>query len=72
MERKKINHILKKYKELFEALENYDKIRYLPSNRKRIDITLSVRTLNKLRELKEKTGKSISEIIEERMEKCNI
>jgi hypothetical protein len=67
METKKINYILKKYKELFEALENYDKIRELPSSRKRIDITLSVRTLNKLRELKEKTGKSISEIIEERV-----
>ena len=60
--------ILKKYKELFEALENYDRTRELPFQRKRIDITLSVRTLNKLKKLKEKTGKSISRIIEERIE----
>ena len=67
METKKIKHILNKYKELFESLENYDKTREIPSRRKRIDITLPVRTINKLRNLKEKTGKSISEIIEERV-----
>ena len=72
METKKINHILNKYKKLFEALENYDKTRELPTHRKRLDVTLSVKTINKLRELKEKTGKSISEIIEERVAKCNI
>ena len=72
METKKINYILKKYKKLFEALENYDKTRELPSQRKRIDITLSVRTISELREIKEKTGKSISEIIEDKVEKCNI
>ncbi len=72
METKKINYILNKYKELFEALENYDKTRELPSQRKRIDITLSVKTISKLRTLKEKTGKSISEIIEERVEKCKL
>ncbi|MBI2045739.1 tRNA-guanine transglycosylase [Candidatus Pacearchaeota archaeon] len=33
---------------------------------KRIDLTLSVATINKLRELKERTGKPISQIIEER------
>ena len=60
--------IIRKYKELFEALENYDKTRELPSQRKRLDITLSVRTINKLRKLKEKTGKSISQIIEEMVE----
>ena len=67
METKKIEYILKKYKELFDTLENYDKTMELPSHRKRIDITLSNRTISKLRELKEKTGKSISEIIEERV-----
>ncbi|MBI2630012.1 ribbon-helix-helix protein, CopG family [Candidatus Pacearchaeota archaeon] len=64
---KKIKYIIGKYKELFEALENYDKTRELPSQRKRIDITLSVRTLDKLAKMKEKTGKSISAIIEERI-----
>ncbi|MBS3086497.1 hypothetical protein J4422_02240 [Candidatus Pacearchaeota archaeon] len=58
--------ILKKYKEVFEILENYDKTRELPFQRKRIDITLSVETINKLKKLKEKTGKPISRIIEEK------
>ena len=61
-----INRILRKYKEVFEALENYDKTRELPFQRKRIDVTLSIETINKLKELKKKTGKPISKIIEER------
>lgn len=67
--RKKITrkYILKKYKDVFEALENYDKTRELPFQRKRIDITLSVETINKLKQLKQKTGKPISRIIEERI-----
>ena len=66
MNQKEINKILKKYKHLFEALENYDKTRELPFHRKRIDITVSVKTINKLKELKEKTGKPISQIIEDK------
>jgi len=66
MDQKKINKIMKKYKEVFETLENYDKTRELPFQRKRIDITLSVETVNKLRSIKEKTGKPISQIIEEK------
>jgi len=58
--------IIRKYKELFEALEEYDKTHELPFQRKRIDITLSVRTINKLKKLKQKTGKPISKIIEEK------
>jgi len=57
--------ITKKYKEMFEALENYDKTRELPFQRKRIDITLSVGTINKLKRLRDETGKPISQIIEE-------
>lgn len=67
MRSSEIKRILKKYKDVFDALENYDKTRELPFERKRIDITLAVRTINKLKELKEKTGKSISEIIEEKV-----
>jgi len=70
MKAQKIKYLVKKYRELFESLENYDKTREFPSQRKRIDVTLSVRTINKLKELKEKTGKSISQIIENRIEKC--
>ncbi|MDP2926202.1 MAG: hypothetical protein Q8N99_07535 [Nanoarchaeota archaeon] len=58
--------IIKKYKELFLALENYDRTRELPSQRKRVDITLSVRTINKLKELSKKSGKPVSHIIEEK------
>jgi len=65
MNQKKINKILKKYKYVFETLENYDKTRELPFQKKRIDITLSVGTINKLKELSKKTGKPISHIIEE-------
>jgi len=59
--------IIKKYQEMFEALENYDKTHELSFQRKRIDITLSVGTINKLKKLKAKTGKPISRIIEERI-----
>jgi hypothetical protein len=62
--------IIKKYKELFDALENYDKTRELPSQKKRIDITLSVRTINKLKELSKKTGRPISHLIEEKVMNC--
>lgn len=63
--KKTINKILKKNKKAFEMLENYDKTGELPFQKKRIDITLTVETINKLKKLKEKTGKSISQIIEE-------
>lgn len=68
----KNDKIIKKYKELFDALETYDRTRELPFQRKRIDVTLSVRTINKLKEIKEKTGKSMSEIIENSVNKCQI
>jgi len=66
MKEKEIKRILKKYKDVFEALENYDKTWQLPFQRKRIDLTLSVATINKLKELKRKTGKPISHLIEEK------
>ena len=65
---KQTNKILKKYKEVFEMLENYDKTHELPFQRKRIDITLSVETINKLKRLSKETGKPISHIIEQRIQ----
>jgi hypothetical protein len=59
--------ILKKYRHIFEALENYDKTRELPFQRKRLDITLSVAAINKLKQLSLKTGKPVSRIIEEKI-----
>ena len=67
LDKKTTNKILKKYKDVFEALENYDKTHELPFQRKRIDITLSVETINKLKRLREETGKPISRIIEEKL-----
>tara|TARA_Y100000310_G_scaffold81236_1_gene77835 strand:- start:2925 stop:3137 length:213 start_codon:yes stop_codon:yes gene_type:complete len=66
LNKKTISRILKENKQAFEMLENYDKTRELPFQRKRIDITLSVETINKLKEMRDKTGKPISRIIEER------
>ena len=67
LNKKTINRILKENKKAFEMLENYDKTRDLPFQKKRIDITLSVESINKLKRLKEKTGKPISQIIEEKI-----
>lgn len=67
MQLSEIKKILKENKEAFEILENYDKTRELPFQRKRMDITLSVATINKLKKMREKTGKSISQIIEEKV-----
>ena len=66
MRSSEIKKILAKYKETFDALERYDKERKLPFHRKRIDLTLSVATINKLKELRIKTGKPISQIVEEK------
>ncbi len=65
LNKRTIDKILKKNRKAFEMLEEYDKTRELPFQRKRIDITLSVEAINKLRKIKEKTGKPISQIIEE-------
>jgi len=67
MQLDEIKRILKKYQKVFEILEDYDKTRELPFQRKRIDITLSVNTINKLKETSKITGKPISQIIEEKI-----
>jgi hypothetical protein len=66
MQSDEIKRIMRKYKDVFETIENYDKTRTLPFQRKRIDITLSLETINKLKKLKERTGKPISQLIEEK------
>ncbi len=62
-----MKRILKENKKVFEIIGNYDETMELPFQRKRIDITLSVETINKLKKIKEKTGKPISRIIEEKI-----
>ena len=66
-DKKTIKRIMKENWEVFKMLENYDKTHELPFQRKRIDVTLSVETINKLKELSKKTGKPVSRIIEERV-----
>jgi len=67
MQSNEIKRILREYKDVFETLKRYDETGKLPSQRKRIDITLSVKTIEKLNRLREKTGKPISQIIEEKI-----
>ncbi len=68
MQLSEIKQIMKENREAFEILENYDKTLELPFQRKRIDITLSVATINKLKKIREKTGKPISQIIEDKFQ----
>ena len=60
---------MKKYKEVFDSLAHYDKTREKLWGRERLDVTLDRRIVKKLRELKEKTGKPVSRIIEEAVKK---
>jgi len=65
LNKKLYNKIMKEGKEVFEMLENYDKTREWPIGRKRIDITLDKRVIQRLKQIKERTGKPVSRIIEE-------
>ncbi len=65
----KIKLILNKYKKDFEELELYDRTREISWGRERIDVTLNRKIIRKLKMLKEKTGKPVSRIIEEAVEK---
>jgi len=62
---KEIKRIFEKYKQNFIEMENYDRTREILWARKRIDITLQQRVINKLKETSKKTGKPVSRIIEE-------
>jgi hypothetical protein len=62
---KAIHKIIEENKEYFDALEHYDRTRELDIGRARLYVTLSKKLLRKLQELRKKTGKPISRIIEE-------
>jgi hypothetical protein len=62
---KKAIKILKKYKNLFEELEHYDRTREKLWAKKRMDITLTLRLIKKLENIRDKTKKPISHLIEE-------
>lgn len=53
LDEKQIKRIMEKHKEDFAILEEYDKTHELPTQRKRIDITLLVRAINKLKRKKQ-------------------
>ena len=64
-DKKTIKKIIKENKEYFEALAQYDETREIDIGRTRIYLTLSRKLLRKLRNIREKTGRPISRIIEE-------
>ena len=71
LNKKTIKKMMKENKEVFEALEKYDKTREWPIGRTRIDVTLDKRVIEKLKLLRKKTGKPISHIIEEAVVRAN-
>ncbi|MBS3065488.1 ribbon-helix-helix domain-containing protein [Candidatus Pacearchaeota archaeon] len=68
---KKIKKIFEKHKQSFIEMEHYDRTREILWSRKRIDITLQQRVINKLKELSKRTGKPVSRVIEEAVAKIN-
>lgn len=64
-----IKSIFEKNKQHFIELEHYDRTREKLWSRKRIDITLPLRTIKKLKEESVKTGKPVSRIIEDTINK---
>ena len=62
---KKIRRIFGKYKQSFIEMEHYDRTREILWARKRIDITLQQRVINRLKKESARTGKPVSRIIEE-------
>ena len=66
---KKIKEIFEKHKKHFIEMEHYDQTREILWARKRIDITILQRNIKKLKDLSKKTGKSMSNIIEESISK---
>jgi hypothetical protein len=69
LSKKKIKKIFDKYKNSFEEMEHYDRTREILWKRSRIDLTLNQRTIKRLREMRAKTGKPISHIVEEAVSK---
>jgi len=66
---REIKRIFNKYKQSFIELEHYDRTREILWRRKRIDFTLAQRTINKLKKIRDKTGKPMSHIVEELVQK---
>ena len=65
---KEIQRIFKKYKDVFEEMEHYDRTREKLWAKKRIDITLTHRLIKKLKVLSRHKGRPVSHLIEEAVE----
>ncbi len=65
----RMKRILKKYAQDFAEMALYDETREILWAKKRIDITLTGRVIKKLKELSKQTGKPVSHLIEESVEK---
>ena len=57
--------IIKKYKEMFDDLEEYDRTRELPFGRKRIDITLDRKLIKRLKSFSGAASKPVSRVVED-------
>lgn len=68
---KEIRAILNKHKEAFFEMEHYDRTREILWKRKKIYLTLTHRVIKRLEELRAKTGKPISRIVEDAVVKAN-
>jgi len=66
---KTIKKIMQKYKDVFDSLEYYDKTHEKLWGRERVDITLNRKIIRKLRDLRKKTGKPVSRIIEDAVQR---
>ena len=55
--------------EIFEMCQFFDKHRKLPFEKKRVDITLSMKNIVKLKELKINVSKTIDELVGKFLEK---
>lgn len=65
----RMKRILKNYEQDFAEMALYDETREIMWGKKRIDITLTYRLIKKLKEISQKTGKPVSHIIEDILEK---
>ena len=68
----RIRRILKEYEKDFAEMALYDKTREILWAKKRLDITLTHRLIKKLKTISKQTGKPVSHIIEEAVEKMAV
>ncbi|HLD78194.1 MAG TPA: hypothetical protein VJB16_04155 [archaeon] len=67
---KNVERVLRENKKWFEMLEEYDRTGVWPLERKRVDLTLSRRTIAKLRAKAAAEGKSVSRVVDELVERA--